>query len=121
MLNSPVFSSFPEPPDPWEERGMSAEMPTDSLRHSPRRFPLDPSHEIVAASPPDGILPCAGDPTVVQIPTHPHEPTSCGAAMLLEEEMKVDATQAQQLWDHIQDCLALLWWEGPTDELPIGW
>ena len=76
-------------------------------------------HKITAAATPEGILSPAGDPTAPQIPAHVSSPKPTPAERLLQDELKVDAAQAKNLWDHIRDLLALLWWCGPQDEEPI--
>jgi hypothetical protein len=99
-------------PDPWE-----AELPTEPKpAHPVWQFPLDPHHEIPAAPAPDGILSPQGDLAALQIPAHASHPEPSSTEVLLQEELKLDATQAKSLWDHIRDLLALLWWSGPQDE-----
>jgi hypothetical protein len=98
-------------PDPWE-----GEPESPKFTHPSWQFPLDPNHEIEAAPAPDGVLSPAGDPTMVQIPAHSAQPALSGVEVLLQDELKIDATQAKSLWQHIRDGLALLWWKKTQDE-----
>ncbi|MEM8808207.1 MAG: hypothetical protein AAGF01_19470 [Cyanobacteria bacterium P01_G01_bin.38] len=99
-------------PDPWEEKLPPEPKPT----HPAWQFPLDPKHEIAAVPTPEGILSPQGDPNALQIPAHASHPKPTPTERLLQDELKVNATQAKSLWDHIRDLWALLWWSGPQDE-----
>ena len=39
--------------------------------------------------------------------------------VLLEDELKIDVSQAKGLWNHIRDFFALVWWSGFQDK-PSG-
>jgi hypothetical protein len=111
--NKSVRPDEKEMPDLWEGSPQSQQQ---AVRPVPV-VPLDTTHEITAAPAPDGILSPAGDPNALQIPAHTSEPAAAdGAGILLQEEIKVKATQAKSLWNHIRDFLALWWWAGPRDE-----
>ena len=101
-------------PDPWKEELSPQPKP---IRPS-RQVSLNPERQITAAPALDGILSPEGDPTALQIPAHTNHPTSDLTEVLLQEELKVNATQAKSLWDHIRDLLALWWWSGPQDGQP---
>ncbi|MDJ0706722.1 MAG: hypothetical protein QNJ46_25915 [Leptolyngbyaceae cyanobacterium MO_188.B28] len=98
-------------PDPWQE-DLSPQ--PQSIRPS-QQVSLDPGREIAAAPAPEGVLSPEGKPSALQIPPHT---TPTPTEVLLQEELKVSATQAKSLWDHIRDLLALWWWRGPQDEQP---
>ena len=107
-----VQSSANEMSDPWIRDG-----PTEStLSHPARQMSLDFEPEIAAVPEPAGMLSPEGDPTALQIPARTSQPAPTPTEVLLQDEMKVKATQAKSLWDHIRDVLALVWWRGPQNE-----
>jgi hypothetical protein len=105
--NKAAQSFAEELPDLWED-ATQTQKPTT---HTVRVFPLDTTHEISAVPAPDGILSPAGDPNALPIAAHVDQSEPDAAEILLQEEIKVDATQAKSLWNHIRDFLALNWWE----------
>lgn len=110
MLNKPSNSTYKNnqgsaysAPDPWAE-----DLPMRSKSTHPSwQFPLKPDHEISAAPAAEGILGPQNNPNALKLSSHPD---SDATTVLLEEEMKVDATQEKSLWNHIRDAFALLWW-----------
>lgn len=110
--NKSVPSASTELPDLWEEQLQPQEPKIYPLYQSS----LDTTHEITAAPTPDGILSPASDPSMSNIAPHTSESTSDPAEILLQEEIKVNATQAKSLWNQIRDLLALWWWTGPRDK-----
>ena len=121
MSNNKPLSNNPQPIEP--ETRTSADTIADPWAvtaspqpKTPRQVTLDLSHEVTAAKPLSLLSP-EGDPTVPRIPAHASppqpEPGSDPVEILLKDELRIDATQAKSLWDHIRDGLALFWWRGP--------
>ena len=109
MVNKSTRQSSSTPtnevPDPWEEDLTPQPKPVQKSW----QFPLDPKHEIAAAPAPDGILSPQGNPDALQIPTHAGSLEPSLTEVLLQEELKVNATQSESLWNRIRDFFALLW------------
>lgn len=103
-------------PDPWEE----VTVPQPKFIHPSWQFPLDPKHEIEAGRAVNGILSPATNPNLLQLPAHKSDTVfSNPIEVLLEEELKINASQAKILWEQIRDELTLLWWSRQLDPLPI--
>jgi hypothetical protein len=100
----PIDSSLD---NPW------ADNPTDTPEEKVPtwQFPLDPGHEIPASPKPDGILTAAAQINVPLIPEHTSLSPTEPIAILLTDELKLRA--GGNLWDQIQNALALLWWDRP--------
>ena len=107
--NLSIPSPFNTMPDPWDAEVIRTPQTVS------RQFPLDPGHEISACPTADKLLSPEGDPTALQLTQASAE--TYAAKLLLLDELKVQASQAKGLWDHIRDFLALLWWGGFQDEL----
>ena len=54
------------------------------------------------------------------LPMNHSSPDLTSTALLLQDELKVDADQSIGLWDHVRDVFALSWWAGPQPEQSIS-
>lgn len=116
MMNNKVKPNIklsePVETDPWLEEPTRQQ----HLIHPAWQFPLDPTHEIEAAPAINGILTPASNPNLLQIAAPKHHSAMTAVEMLLQDELKLNAKQAQQIWQQVQDALILLWWSVKGDQ-----